>query len=141
MSASRWIESQGVRVQVEDDKIILDLKALGQKHRAEVLAFARQNKKKILEEVGDTSTSTTINLKTNRDLMRQYPHLAPCYKSHGHWVYRGQACTDCRYRFMCTAWPVGEKFSTELPFGIVAAIKKSKGIRMFSNRSQTIFQP
>lgn len=54
MSAARWIESRGVRVWAEGDSLTLEgLAALGPEQASEVLAFARQNKAQILEELGE----------------------------------------------------------------------------------------
>lgn len=60
------------------------------------------------------------------DLMRQYPHLAPCPIVNGHWVYRGQCCTDCAGRPTCGAWPEGEEFSTERPAGMASLAKRGR---------------
>jgi hypothetical protein len=56
MSAARWIESRGVRVWAEGDALTLDgLAALRPDQAFEVLAFARQNKARLLEELAQLS--------------------------------------------------------------------------------------
>ncbi|WP_089274640.1 hypothetical protein [Humidesulfovibrio mexicanus] len=53
MSVARWIESRGVRVWAEGDALTLEgLAALEPEKASEVLTFARQNKKQLLEELG-----------------------------------------------------------------------------------------
>lgn len=53
MNAARWFESQGVRLLAEGDALTLEgLAALAPEQAAEVVAFARQNKARLLEELG-----------------------------------------------------------------------------------------
>lgn len=53
MNAVRWVESRGVRVLAEGDALILEgLAALTPEQASEVLAFARQNKARLLQELG-----------------------------------------------------------------------------------------
>ncbi len=53
MTAARWIESRGVRVWAEGDSLTLaGMSALTPEQAAEVLAYARQNKARLLEELG-----------------------------------------------------------------------------------------
>lgn len=57
MSAVRWIESQGVRVQCEGDSLILEgLDEIRPELASEVLAFARQNKAQLLAELGGAAS-------------------------------------------------------------------------------------
>lgn len=54
MSAARWIESRGVRVLAEGGALTLEgLAGIPSALAAEVLAFARQNKARLLEELGE----------------------------------------------------------------------------------------
>lgn len=54
MSAARWIESRGVRVRAEGVALTLEgLAGIPSELAAEVLAFARQNKAQLLEELGE----------------------------------------------------------------------------------------
>jgi hypothetical protein len=56
MSAARWLVSQGVRVLAEGDTLTLEgLAALTPEQAAKVVAYARQNKARLLEELGGLS--------------------------------------------------------------------------------------
>lgn len=56
MSAARWIESRGVRVLAEGDALTLEgMAGLSPEQADEVLAFARQHKAQLLEELGGPS--------------------------------------------------------------------------------------
>jgi len=56
MSAAGWIAARGVRVWAEGDALTLEgLASLPPGQAAEVLAFARQNKARLLEELGGPS--------------------------------------------------------------------------------------
>ena len=56
MTAACWIESRGIRVWAEGDALTLEgLAALEPEQASEVLAFARQNKALLLEELGGPS--------------------------------------------------------------------------------------
>jgi len=56
MSAARWLVSQGVRVLAESDTLTLEgLAALTPEQAAKVVAYARQNKARLLEELGGLS--------------------------------------------------------------------------------------
>lgn len=56
MTATTWIEGRGVRVRVKGGNVILEgLAALGQDGAAEVMAYARQHKARLLEELGGPS--------------------------------------------------------------------------------------
>lgn len=68
-----------------------------------------------------------ISLIVGIELMRQYPHLAPCAHVRGHWIYRGQGCGECADRPGCASWPDGETFSKELPVGLSPLAKN--GVR------------
>lgn len=53
MTAAKWIESCGVQVTAEGDSLrLVGLASLTPGQAAEVLAFARQNKTRLLEELG-----------------------------------------------------------------------------------------
>ncbi len=53
MTAARWIESRGIRVWAEGGALTLEgLAALEPEQASKVLAFARQNKARLLEELG-----------------------------------------------------------------------------------------
>ncbi len=56
MSAARWIASHGVRVWADGDCLTLEgLAALGPQRAAEIVAFARENKLQLLNELGGPS--------------------------------------------------------------------------------------
>lgn len=51
--------------------------------------------------------------------MAAYPHLAPCPRHRGQWVYRGQACQVCSRQEVCPSWKdLGFDVSLDLPLGI-----------------------
>jgi len=57
MTAAKWIESRGVKVLAEGDSLTLaGLSALTPDQAGQVLAFARQNKMQLLEELGGLPT-------------------------------------------------------------------------------------
>lgn len=56
MNPVQWIESLGVRVWVDGDRLTLEgLAALGPQRASEVVAYARENKLQLLNELGGPS--------------------------------------------------------------------------------------
>ncbi len=63
--------------------------------------------------------SPTSEEKHLTERMQAHPHLAPCPRRRGHWVYRGQACVKCGKKSVCPSWLVhGIEFSVRLPSNI-----------------------
>lgn len=117
MSAARWLETEGITVRVDGSDLVLEYPAHLEAERvAKAVNYAREHKQDLLRELGRDAADLQLQL------MADYPHLAPCPRAGGHWLYRGQACPLCQTRPGCEAWPPGLTFSSTLPIGIVPRV-------------------